>query len=221
MVQLYNVSVAFDKHIVLDGVSLDVQTGDFVSIVGASGTGKSTLLRLLYMDLMPKKGLVRVGEYASDTITKKQIPYLRRKLGIVFQDFRLLDDRTAFENVAFALQVTGAKRSDITKKVMNVMGRVGLSHRRNAMPRQLSGGEQQRVAIARALVNEPLLLLADEPTGNLDPLTAYDILKLLTDINDQGTAVIMTTHNYELVRKSKGRIVQMKDKKAVEVQLKA
>jgi cell division transport system ATP-binding protein len=221
MVQLYNVTAAFDKHSVLEGVSLDVGTGEFVSIVGASGTGKSTLLRLLYMDLMPKKGLVRVGEYSSDTITRKQIPYLRRKLGIVFQDFKLLEDRSAFDNVAFAMQVTGAKSSDVTKKVMNVMGRVGLSHRRNAMPRQLSGGEQQRVAIARALVNEPFLLLADEPTGNLDPLTAYDILKLLSDINAQGTAVIMTTHNYELVRKSKGRIIQMKDKKAVEVQLKA
>jgi cell division transport system ATP-binding protein len=221
MVQLYNVSAAFEKHSVLESVSLDVETGAFVSIVGASGTGKSTLLRLIYMDLMPKKGLVRVGEYSSDTITRKQIPYLRRKLGIVFQDFKLLEDRSAFDNVAFAMQVTGAKSSDITKKVMNVMGRVGLSHRRNAMPRQLSGGEQQRVAIARALVNEPFLLLADEPTGNLDPLTAYDILKLLADINSQGTAVIMTTHNYELVRKSKGRIIQMKDKKAVEVQLKA
>jgi cell division transport system ATP-binding protein len=221
MVQLYNVSAAFEKHSVLESVSLDVETGAFVSIVGASGTGKSTLLRLIYMDLMPKKGLVRVGEYSSDTITRKQIPYLRRKLGIVFQDFKLLEDRSAFDNVAFAMQVTGAKSSDVTKKVMNVMGRVGLSHRRNAMPRQLSGGEQQRVAIARALVNEPFLLLADEPTGNLDPLTAYDILKLLSDINAQGTAVIMTTHNYELVRKSKGRIIQMKDKKAVEVQLKA
>ncbi|MGE5313609.1 MAG: cell division ATP-binding protein FtsE [Acidobacteriota bacterium] len=221
MVQLYNVTASFDRHTVLEGVSLDVHPGEFVSVVGASGTGKSTLLRLLYMDLMPRRGLVRVGEYSSDTITRRQIPYLRRKLGIVFQDFKLLEDRSAFENVAFAMQVTGAKSSEITKKVMNVMGRVGLSHRRSAMPRQLSGGEQQRVAIARALVNEPFLLLADEPTGNLDPLTSYDILKLLVDINTQGTAVIMTTHNYELVRKSKGRIVQLKDKKAHEVQLKA
>lgn len=220
MVELYHVSAAFDRHSVLEDVSLSVDTGEFVSIVGASGTGKSTLLRLVYMDLMPKKGLVRVGEYASDTITRRQIPYLRRKLGIVFQDFKLLDDRSAFDNVAFAMQVTGAKGSDITKKVMHVLGRVGLSHRRSAMPRQLSGGEQQRVAIARALVNDPLLLLADEPTGNLDPLTAYDILKLLVDINAQGTAVMMTTHNYELVRKSKGRIVQMKDRQAHEVQLK-
>ncbi|HLP16558.1 MAG TPA: ATP-binding cassette domain-containing protein [Bacteroidota bacterium] len=221
MVQLYNVTAGFDKHIVFDGISLDVNTGEFISVVGASGTGKSTLLRLIYMDLLPKKGLVRVGDYSSDTITRRQIPYLRRKLGIVFQDFKLLEDRSAFDNIAFALQVTGAKNADITRKVTAVMGRVGLSHRRNAMPRQLSGGEQQRIAIARALVNEPFILLADEPTGNLDPLTAYDILRLLIDINAQGTAVIMTTHNYELVRKSKGRIVQLKDKKASEVQLKA
>jgi cell division transport system ATP-binding protein len=220
MVQLYNVSLSFDKHSVFEEVSLDVATGEFVSIVGASGTGKSTLLRLLYMDIMPTKGLVRVGEFSSDTIRKKQIPLLRRKLGIVFQDFKLLEDRSAFENVAFALQVTGAKSSEITKKVMTVMGRVGLGHRRNAMPHQLSGGEQQRVAIARALVNDPFLLLADEPTGNLDPLTASDILQLLMNINTQGTAVIMTTHNYELVRRAQGRIVQLKDRKASEVQLK-
>jgi cell division transport system ATP-binding protein len=221
MVQLFNVSVSFDKHTVFDGISLDVATGEFVSIVGASGTGKTTLLRLLYMDMTPEKGLVRVGEFSSDTIRKRQIPLMRRKLGIVFQDYKLLEDRSAFDNVAFALQVTGAKSADITKKVMTVMGRVGLSHRRNAMPHQLSGGEQQRVAIARALVNEPFVLLADEPTGNLDPLTANDILQLLIDINAQGTAVILTTHNYELVRRANGRIVQLKDRKATEVQLKA
>ncbi len=221
MVQLYNVGISFDKHSVLEGVSLDVAPGEFVSIVGASGTGKSTLLRLLYMDLMPGKGLVRVGSFSSDTIRKKQVPLLRRRLGIVFQDFKLLEDRSAFENVAFALQVTGAKSADITKKVMTVMGRVGLNHRRNAMPHQLSGGEQQRVAIARALVNEPFLLLADEPTGNLDPVTAHDILQLLININTQGTAVIMTTHNYDLVRKAPGRIIQLKDRTAAEVQLKS
>ncbi len=221
MVQLYNVSVTFDGHSVFEDASLDVGTGEFVSIVGASGTGKSTLLRLLYMDMLPTKGLVRVGDFSSDTITKRQIPQLRRRLGIVFQDFKLLEDRSAFDNVAFALQVTGAKSSDITKKVMAVMGRVGLTHRRNAMPHQLSGGEQQRVAIARALANDPFLLLADEPTGNLDPITANDILQLLMSINTQGTAVIMTTHNYELVRRAQGRIVQLKDKQASEVQLKS
>ncbi len=221
MVQLFNVGVSFGNHSILEGVTLNVPPGEFVSIVGASGTGKSTLLRLLYMDMMPTKGLVRVGSYASDTIRKKQIPLLRRKLGIVFQDFKLLEDRSAFDNIAFALQVTGAKSADITKKVIGVLGRVGLSHRRNAMPHQLSGGEQQRVAIARALVNEPFLLLADEPTGNLDPLTANDILQLLMNINTQGTAVIMTTHNYDLVRKAPGRIIQLKDRTAMDVQLKS
>ncbi len=220
LVQFDEVSVSFDHHAILREVSFQVEPGEFVSLVGESGAGKSSLLRMVYMDLFPNRGMVRVGEYSSKAITTDQIPYLRRKLGIIFQDFKLLEDRNVYDNVAFALHVTGASGDVIKKKVVTVLTQVGLSHKRNAMPHQLSGGEQQRVCIARALVNEPFLILADEPTGNLDPGTSLEILKLLMDINQRGTAVMMTTHNYDLVRKSQGRILQLKDRNVREVQLK-
>ncbi len=220
MVRLSNVCVSFNKQTVLDHIGLEIEAGEFISLVGTTGSGKSTLLRLLYMDLRPDSGSVMVEKFSSSTISSKQIPLLRRKLGIVFQDFKLLEDRSVYDNVAFSLYVTNVRTVDIKKKVLNVLANVGLSHKRNSMPHQLSGGEQQRVAIARALVNEPILLLADEPTGNLDPATSLDILKLLKDINAQGTAVLMATHNYDLVRKAQGRIVQIKDRKAFDVKLK-
>ena len=220
MVRLSNVCVSFNKQIILDHISLEIDAGEFISLVGTTGSGKSTLLRLLYMDLHPDTGSVMVGKFSLNAITSKQIPLLRRKLGIVFQDFKLLEDRTVYDNVAFSLYVTNARTVDIKKKVLTVLANVGLSHKRNSMPHQLSGGEQQRVAIARALVNEPILLLADEPTGNLDPSTSLDILKLLKDINAKGTAVLMATHNYDLVRKAQGRIVQIKDRKVFDVKLK-
>jgi cell division transport system ATP-binding protein len=220
LVKFEEVNVSFDHHAVLRDVNFLVEPGEFVSFVGESGSGKSSLLRLMYMDLFPARGLVTVGDYTSNTITSKNIPFLRRNLGIVFQDFKLLEDRNVYDNVAFALHVTGATSDAIKKKVVTVLTQVGLSHKRNAMPHQLSGGEQQRVCIARALVNEPFLILADEPTGNLDPGTSLDILKLLLDINHRGTAVLMTTHNYDLVRKAQGRILQIKDRQVREVQLK-
>ncbi len=220
MVELHNVCIKFHSQKIFDEVNLQVQNGEFVSLVGTTGSGKSSLLRLLYMDLLPTEGIVKVGDYSSTSIKKKEIPYLRRKLGIIFQNFKLLDDRNVFDNIAFALHVTNTSGREIKKKVLNVLASVGLSHKRNSMPNKLSGGEQQRVAIARALVNEPFLLLADEPTGNLDPVSSLEILKLLKDINTQGTAVIMTTHNYDLVRKAQGRIIQIKDEKVFEVQLK-
>jgi cell division transport system ATP-binding protein len=220
MVRIKDISISFGKQIVFDHANLEIKPGEFVSLVGATGSGKSTLLRLLFMDLFPDSGAIMVGRFLSHTIKQNRIPLLRRKLGIIFQDFKLLEDRSVFDNVAFSLYVTNAKSSEIKKKVLNVLANVGLSHKRNSMPLQLSGGEQQRVAIARALVNEPFLLLADEPTGNLDPFTSLEILKLLKDINTQGTAIFVATHNYELVRKAQGRIVQIKDKKLIEVQLK-
>jgi cell division transport system ATP-binding protein len=220
VVTFEDVSVSFDHHAVLRDVNFVVESGEFVSIVGESGSGKSSLLRLVYMDLFPSQGLVTVGEYSSKKITSQSVPFLRRNLGIIFQDFKLLEDRNVYDNVAFALHVTGASSDTIKKKVVTVLTQVGLSHKRNAMPHQLSGGEQQRVCIARALVNEPFLILADEPTGNLDPGTSLDILKLLLDINHRGTAVLMTTHNYDLVRKAQGRILQIKDRQVREVQLK-
>ncbi len=221
MIKLEEVKVTFNHHLIVHDVNFEIGRGEFVYLVGESGSGKSSILRLLYMDLFPSAGEVTVGDYSSSKITANEIPFLRRTLGIIFQDFKLLEDRSVYDNVAFAMEVIGAKSEEIRKKVLTVLTQVGLSHKRNAMPHQLSGGEQQRVCIARALVNEPFLLLADEPTGNLDPATSLDILKLLLDINTKGTAVLMTTHNYDLVKKTGGRILQIKNRAVREVQLKS
>jgi cell division transport system ATP-binding protein len=220
VISLNNVTVAFNDRTVLDDVSLKVAPGEFLFLVGQTGSGKSTLLRLMYMDLLPGKGTVIVDKYSSATLQKRQKPFLRRSLGIIFQDFRMLEDRNVYENVAFTLHVTGAKSKDIKKQVLRALADVGLSHVRNKMPNELSGGEQQRVMIARALVNNPTFLLADEPTGNLDPGTSIEILKLLKDINTGGTAVVMATHNYDLVRRTNERIVQVKNGKVFDVEMK-
>lgn len=219
MISLSNVYLDFDGHPVLKDVSLQIRPGEFTFLVGQTGSGKSSLLRLLFMELTPARGIVSVGKYHSDTITKREIPYLRRLFGIVFQDFRLFDDRSVYDNVAFTLHVTGMKSAEIKKQVLRTLADVGLSHQRHKMPHELSGGEQQRVAIARALVNSPTFLLADEPTGNLDPSTSVEILKLLKDINARGTAVVMATHNYDLVRKLKERIFQIRDGKLNQVKM--
>lgn len=219
MIQFNDVSVSFNAQPILERINLRIMNGEFVSLVGETGVGKTTLLRLLYFDIIPDEGTVVVGNYASPTIRKRDIPRLRRMLGIVFQDFRLLEDRNVFDNVAFALQVTGVKHGEIGKRVLRVLADVGLSHKRSNMPHELSGGEQQRVVIARALVNEPILVLADEPTGNLDPSTSMEILQLLKMINSRGTAVIMATHNYDLVRKSGSRVIQLKEGKIAEIEM--
>ena len=220
MIQLSQVTVTFNNHAVLDDVTLQIRPGEFVFLVGQTGSGKSTLLRLMYMDVMPDRGTVVVGRYSSATIEQREKPYLRRTLGIVFQDFRLLEDRSVYDNVAFTLHVTGERSSDIKKKVLHALADVGLNHQKNKMPHELSGGEQQRVVIARALVNNPLFLLADEPTGNLDPGTSVEILELLKSINTRGTAVVMATHNYDLVRRMHERIVQVKNGKVYDVEMK-
>lgn len=217
MIQFSNVTAAFNGHNVLEDVSLLIQPAEFVFVVGATGSGKSTFLRLIYMDVMPTKGSVIVGKFNSQTITRREKPHLRRTLGIVFQDFRLLEDRTVFDNVAFTLHVTGTPGKDIKKSVLRALADVGLSHQRNKMAHELSGGEQQRVVIARALVNNPLFLLADEPTGNLDPATSWDIIQLLKTINTRGTAVIMATHNHELVKKVNARVLEIRDGRVFEV----
>lgn len=198
VVRLTNVRVRYRGGDGLKRVNLTVRPGEFVFLVGPSGAGKSTVLRLIYMAEPPADGQVVVGRFNSHSITPKEIPYLRRQLGIIFQDFRLLEDRNVYDNVAFALQVTGAKRRDLKRKVLRALANVGLSHKRYQMPHELSGGEQQRVAIARALVNDPFILLADEPTGNLDPVTTDGIMELLDKINARGTAILMATHNYTL-----------------------
>lgn len=219
MIKFSGVSFAFNGHPVLEDVSFELKPGDFTFLVGPTGSGKSTILRLIYMDLLPDKGTVIVGRYHSSHIQASEKPYLRRTLGIVFQDFRLLEDRSVFDNVAFTLHVTGAHSREIRKQVLQVLASVGLSHHRNKMAYELSGGEQQRVVIARALVNNPHFLLADEPTGNLDPSTSRDILRLLKNINTSGTAVLMATHNYELVRQTNERVLQIQGGRVSEVRL--
>ncbi|MGA9117247.1 MAG: ATP-binding cassette domain-containing protein [Bacteroidota bacterium] len=220
MITLTDVTVIFNGLTVLDRVSLQVKPGDFVFLVGQTGAGKSTILRLMYMDILPTKGVVSVGRFSSASIQEREKPHLRRMIGIVFQDFRLLPDRNVYENVAFTLHVTGARAGAIKRRVFHTLADVGLAHQRYRMPHELSGGEQQRVVIARALVSNPSFLLADEPTGNLDPGTSLEILELLKNIHTRGTAVVMATHNYDLVRRVRERIVQVKNGKLFDVELK-
>lgn len=209
MIELKNVYVDYNGKSSVAGVSLTIEPGEFVYLLGSSGAGKSTLLKLLYMDLLPTRGEIRIGEFESKNLKKKEIPFLRRQLGIVFQDFRLLRDRSVYDNIAFALMVTDTDKQEIPKKVMKVLAEVGLSNKKNRMPYELSGGEQQRVVIARALVNDPIVILADEPTGNLDPETSMEIMQLLTKINEKGTAIIMATHDHQIVKKIPKRIIRM------------
>ena len=184
----------------LKNVGFSIGKGEFVFVTGPSGAGKSTLLKLVYMEIRPTDGEVRVSGFSSAKIQRREIPYLRRRLGIIFQDFKLLKNRTARENVAFALEVTGAPREAIRPKVQRTLAAVGLGEKGDRYPRELSGGEQQRVAIARALVNDPFILLADEPTGNLDTKVSLEILRILREINAMGMAVLLATHNYTLLR---------------------
>jgi cell division transport system ATP-binding protein len=200
MIQFYNVDLDYGDKRILYHVTFHISKGEFVYLIGPTGAGKSSVLRLIYFDEFPDSGTVIVNQYSSAKIKIREIPFIRRKLGVVFQDFKLLPDRNVFENVAFALRVTGIKTSIIKKKVLLVLNEISLGHKRNHFPRQLSGGEQQRVAIARALINEPYILLADEPTGNLDPKSAIEILEILENINKRGTAVLMATHNYSLIK---------------------
>lgn len=200
MIQFYNVDLQYGDRRILHHITFHINKGEFVYIIGPTGVGKSSILKLIYFDEFPDSGTVIINQYSSAKIKLREIPFIRRKLGIVFQDFKLLPDRNVFENVAFALRVTGAPSSIIKKKVLRVLNEAGLGNRRNHYPRELSGGEQQRVAIARALVNEPFILLADEPTGNLDPKSAIEILEILESINKRGTAVLMATHNYSLIK---------------------
>ena len=210
MIKLEHVSKAYQAGIpALNDISLYIGTGEFVFVVGDSGSGKSTLIKLLLKELEPTEGTIKIGSEDLGSITHRQIPKFRRKIGVVFQDFRLLQDRNVYENVAFALKVVEASNREIKKKVPQMLSMVGLAAKYRSLPRQLSGGEQQRVAIARALVNEPKLLLADEPTGNLDSNNAWEIMKLLEEINERGTTVMVVTHNMEIVKAMKKRVITM------------
>ena len=193
----------------LSDVSFHLAKGEFAFLTGPSGAGKSTILKLVFMEELPSAGEVRVSGMHSSQIHRRDVPALRRRLGIVFQDFRLLDDRTAADNVAFALEVTGAPRDAIPTRVSRLLTQVGLASKGTSYPRELSGGEQQRVAIARALVNDPVVLIADEPTGNLDERATRGIFQLLRDINAAGTAVLMATHDLDLVRRAEYRVLEI------------
>jgi cell division transport system ATP-binding protein len=209
MIQFFNVNLNYDTKTILKHITFKIDKGEFVYLIGPSGAGKSSIINLINFALLPDSGTVIVNEYSSAKIKFKQIPYVRRKLGVIFQDFKLLSDRNVYENIALTLRVTGIKTSEISKRVLKSLTEVGLGHRRNSYPKDLSGGEQQRVAIARALINEPFILLADEPTGNLDPQSAIDIVELLEDINRRGTAVLMATHNYSLLNQYPHRTLSM------------
>jgi cell division transport system ATP-binding protein len=193
----------------LQDVSFHVAKGEFVFLTGPSGAGKSTILKMVYMEELPTRGEVWVSGVRSHSVKRRDVAKLRRKLGIVFQDFRLLEDRTAEANVAFALEVTGVPHGSIPGKVARALAQVGLSAKGTSLPRELSGGEQQRVAIARALVNDPFVLVADEPTGNLDDRATRGVYQLLRDINTSGTAVIMATHNLDLIRRADYRTIEI------------
>ena len=208
MIEFKNVTMVYDQgNRALENVSLKIDDGEFVFLVGPSGSGKSTIIRLLTAELEPTSGSITVNGYQLDRIKNRQIPYLRRTVGVIFQDFRLIENKTVFDNVAFSMRVVGASNKQIKKRVPYVLDLVGLDNRSRRYPTELSGGEQQRVAIARALVNNPSMIIADEPTGNLDPVRSYEIMMLLERINALGTTVVVVTHERELVNRFTKRVI--------------
>ena len=208
-----------DDFMALNGVNLDIKAGEFVSLVGPSGAGKSTLLRLLTREITPNEGEVCLDGINLANLSASDIPLLRRKIGTIFQDFKLLSNKNAFENVAFALEVCGAPLEEIEADVPKVLSIVGLAKKINSFPHQMSGGEKQRLAIARALIHRPKIILADEPTGNLDMVNSYDVVKLLLKINELGTTVILATHNREIVNSVGRRVISMEKGKIVRDQV--
>ena len=211
MIKIQHVSKAYAAGIpALNDVNLEIEDGEFVFVVGDSGSGKSTLIKLLLKELEPTDGTIVIDGVDLKKIKQKQIPKFRRNIGVVFQDFRLLKDRNVYDNIAFAQKVIGEPTSHIKRKVPQMLSMVGLAAKYRSYPKQLSGGEQQRVAIARALINKPSILLADEPTGNLDTNNAWEIMKLLEAINERGTTVIVVTHNMEIVKVMKKRVITIK-----------
>ncbi len=216
MISLRGVSLVYPNGVhALDNITLEIGKGDFLFLVGHSGTGKSSLLRLLYREATPTAGEILVDGIRVDRLKRSRTPALRRHLGVVFQDYKLLSDKTVWENVAFAMQVTGAHTRDVMRQVPRVLDLVGLSHKSRMYPNELSGGEQQRTAIARALVNNPKILLCDEPSGNLDPANTTEIMELLLRINLKGTTVVVATHNQAVVDRMRRRVVRLDDGRIV------
>jgi cell division transport system ATP-binding protein len=210
MIELDAVSVTYENGTrALESISAQIDKGEFVYLVGPTGEGKSTFLKVIYREVVPVRGRVIVSGTEVTRMPRSRVPYLRRNIGVVFQDFRLLPDKTAFENVAYAMEVMGVRRRTLLERVSSLLAQVGLEHKGGAYPSQLSGGEQQRVSIARALINRPRIFLADEPTGNLDPETSWGIVGLLTDINLQGATVVVATHDREIVNRSRKRVISL------------
>jgi cell division transport system ATP-binding protein len=210
VLQLYNVTKIYPNGVpALLDVTLRIERGEFVFLVGPSGAGKTTLTKLILREELPTRGQILFHGKNITRMRPSEVPYLRRRIGVVFQDFRLLPNRTAYENVAFALEVTGASRREIRRAVPAVLARVGLADRAHLFPAQLSGGEQQRVCVARAIVNNPLLLIADEPTGNLDPENSWQLMRLFEEINRGGTTILMATHAWDIVDQMKKRVVAL------------
>lgn len=208
MINFKNVSKMYENNVkALSNVNIDIETGEFVFLVGPSGSGKSTFIRMLLKEVQPTTGEITVGKTNLSKLSRKDIPFYRRKIGMVFQDFKLISDLNVYENVAFAMKVVEASPKDIRRRVPMVLSLVGLSHKYKMFPNELSGGEQQRVSLARAIVNNPSVLVADEPTGNLDPETAKEIMGLLDDINKAGTTILMATHAKDIVDTMKKRVI--------------
>ena len=212
MIELQNVTKSYDTGAkALKGVSMRIQDGEFVFLVGPSGSGKSTIIKLLTAELKPTTGTVEVNGFNSSRLRRSSIPYMRRTIGVIFQDFRLIEKKTVFENVAFAMRVIGCSEKEIKNRVPYVLELVGLENKSRRLPQELSGGEQQRVAIARALVNNPSMIIADEPTGNLDPTRSYEIMMLLERINALGTTMLVVTHEKSLVNRFSKRVIAIDD----------
>jgi len=217
IIQMYKVFMQYKQDItVLHDVSLSIEKGEFVFLVGLSGAGKTTVLRLLYHELIPTKGQIIVTGYNLSKIKNSQLPFFRRRIGIVFQDFKLLPNKTVAQNIAFSMRVTGTRKSQIEKNVDRVLDWTNLKHRRDALPEDISGGEQQRTSIARAMVNDPTIILADEPTGNLDPNLSLEIMSLFERLNLRGTTILAATHNTNLVEKMGKRVIRIDQGKIVE-----
>jgi len=216
MIEMKDVYKTYSNGVLaINGISIKINQGEFVYIVGPSGAGKSTFIKLMYREEKPTKGSIVINGIQLENLKEKEVPYLRRNIGVVFQDFKLLPKLTVYENVAFALEVIGENPKNIKKRVLNVLDLVQLKHKARFFPDELSGGEQQRVSIARSIVNNPPVVIADEPTGNLDPETSWEIMRLLEEINNRGTTVLMATHNKVIVNTIRKRVIAIEDGKIV------
>lgn len=216
LIKLTNISKEYKNGVeALSNVNLDIKKGEFVFLVGSSGAGKSTLIKLLLKEIEPTKGSIYVNKNDITNVGKRKIPFIRRNMGVVFQDFRLLHNKTVYENVAFAMEIVGTHPKEIRRRVPMILGMVNLSKKAKSFPDQLSGGEHQRVSIARAIINNPPILIADEPTGNLDPETSREIMSVLLDINSRGTTVLMATHAKDIVDNMRKRVIAIEDGRVV------